>query len=214
MALHTYVVLIADVVESGARLDLRSLLGKKLSLASKDHLKRKLIRLPYSVTAGDEFQTILREPSRLPELILDLRTTMRPLRLRIGIGFGRIPGRIQKPVNRLGGEAFRYARQALEGIKNDAHHKFQVLTALRSRNATFDSTANLIYGLHDTLLRRITAKQWQTMAAFRAKRGLRGTARFLHLDVSTVSRNLKRGSYWQLEETVAVMTELIHRARL
>jgi hypothetical protein len=214
MALHTYTVLIADVVESGARLDLRSILGKKLSLASNDHLKRKLIRLPYSVTAGDEFQTILRDPSKLPELILDLRTTVRPLRLRIGIGFGKIPGRIQKPVNRLGGEAFRRARQALEGIKSGAHHKFQVLTAVRSRNSTFDATANLIYGLHDTLLRKITAKQWEAMAAFRARHGLRRTAKFLDLDVSTVSRNLKRGYYWQLDETVAVMTELIQRTKL
>jgi hypothetical protein len=214
MGSKTYAVLIADVVESGARPDLRSLLGEKLSQASHDHLKRRLIRLPYSVTAGDEFQTILSEPSGIPELMLDLRSKMRPLRLRIGIGIGRISGRIQKPVNRLGGDAFRTAREALEGIKSGARHKFQVLTAFQSGNSTFDSTANLIYGLHDTLLMNITAKQWHTMAAFRARHGLSGAARALHLDASTVSRNLKRGYYWQLDETMKVMKKLIESARL
>jgi SatD family (SatD) len=214
MSLIVYAVVIADVVESGARQDLRSVLSKRLSLASRNHLKRRIIRLPYSVTAGDEFQTILSDPSKVPELIMDLRSTIRPLRLQIGIGFGSVSGRIQQPVNRLGGEAFRFARTALEGIKSGADHKFQVLTAFRSRNAKFDSTLNLIYGLHDTLLLKVTPKQWEAIEAFRAKHGLAGAAKALHLDVSTVSRNLKRGFNWQLDETMKVMSQLIRSAEL
>jgi hypothetical protein len=34
----------------------------------------------------------------IPQLIIDLRTRLRPLRLRMGIGFGVIPRRIQSPV--------------------------------------------------------------------------------------------------------------------
>jgi hypothetical protein len=206
-----YAVLIADVIGSSARRDLRAVLGQLLALASRAHTKSKFIRLPYSVTAGDEFQTIVTEYLRIPELIIDLRTRLRPLRLRMGIGFGAVPGRIQSPVNRLGGEAFQFARNALERIKGSTGSKFDVLTAFQSRDKVFDSTANLIYALHDTLVLRITEKQWKTIEVFRTKRRLEDSAKALGLDNSTVSRNLKRGYFWQMEETIAGMKIVIEK---
>jgi hypothetical protein len=207
----TYAVLIADVMESRARVDLRSLLGRKLAAVSKRHLSRKLIQLPYSVTAGDEFQTVTLDLPSTPAVIQDLRAMLRPLSLRIGVGFGGIPGRIQPPVNRLGGEAFQFARNAIENIKASKLFKFEVLTAFASRNERFDKTINLIYGLHDTLVLKITARQWETIREFLDKPTLEQTARRLKLDNSTVSRNLKRGYYWQLAETVQEAGSLIRQ---
>src|SRR5271156_4417217 len=86
------VVLIADVIGSRGRKDLRAVLAKRLEVASRAHLKR-YIRLPYAITAGDEFQSIIAEKANIPELIFDLRVRMRPLALRIAIGFGEIPER-------------------------------------------------------------------------------------------------------------------------
>jgi SatD family (SatD) len=209
MAESQYAVLIADVVGSRTRRDLRALLGQRLELASRAHLRAKFIRLPYAITAGDEFQTIVRSYDRLPELIFDLRARLWPLRLRVGIGMGRVPGRLQAPVNRMGGEAFQRARAALEGIKKKAGNKVRVLTAFETKDAVFDSTANLIYALQDTLLRKITEKQWETILVFRQKRRLQAAAQALRLDASTVSRNLKRGYFWQVEETLAGMKILI-----
>ena len=239
-----YAVLIADVVASSTRADVRALLGKKLAAASKRHLDQKLIRLPYSVTAGDEFQTVAGELPSLPALLLDLRSLLQPLSLRLGIGIGRISDRIRPPVNRLSGEAFQFARRAIESIKSGRLFKFEVLTAFASRNKDFDSTINLIYGLHDTLVLKITAKQWEaigTMLKITAtqweaigplfltptrsesiegmteRRSILGrpklgrVARRLQRDTSTVSRNLKRGYYWQLAETVRVAGSFIGR---
>ena len=206
-----YAVLIADVMESRARADLRSLLGKKLAAISRRHLRRKLIQLPYSVTAGDEFQTVTRNLASIPAVILDLRKALRPLALRIGVGFGTISDRIQPPVNRLGGEAFQRARRAIENIKTNSLFKFDVLTAFESRSEGFNSTINLIYGLHDTLVLKITKKQWETIEEFLDTPTLEQTAKRLKLDASTVSRNLKRGYYWQLSETVKVAGSLIER---
>ena len=217
-----YAVLIADVVASSTRADVRALLGKKLAAASKRHLDQKLIRLPYSVTAGDEFQTVAGGLALLPALLLDLRSSLQPLSLRIGVGIGCISGRIQPPVNRLSGEAFQFARRAIESIKRGRLFKFDVLTAFASRNKDFDSTINLIYGLHDTLVLKITAKQWEAIGTMEgltpAESGtilsrprLGRAARRLQLDTSTVSRNLKRGYYWQLAETVRVAGSFIGR---
>jgi DNA-binding MarR family transcriptional regulator len=206
-----YAVLIADVMESRARADLRGLLGKKLADISRRHLRRKLIQLPYSVTAGDEFQTVTRNLPSIPAVIQDLRTALRPLSLRIGVGFGTVPGRIQPPVNRLGGEAFQSARKAIESIKAGNFFKFEVLTAFVSRHEHFNKTMNLIYGLHDTLVLKITARQWETIEEFHETPTLEQTAKRLKLDPSTVSRNLKRGYYWQLAETVTIAGSLIKR---
>ena len=206
-----YGVLIADVLESRARADIRGLLGRKLAAVSKRHLRKKLIQLPYSVTAGDEFQTVTRDLPSIPAVILDLRRALQPLSLRIGVGFGRISDRIQPPVNRLGGEAFQRARRAIENIKTSSLFKFDVLTAFESRNAGFNSTINLIYGLHDTLVLKITEKQWETIEEFLDTPTLEQTAKRLRLDASTVSRNLKRGYYWQLSKTVKVAGSLIER---
>jgi|ERR1700730_5801163 len=206
-----YAVLIADVLESRSRANLRGLLGKKLAAVSRRHFRKKLIQLPYSVTAGDEFQTVSRDLPSIPAVILDLRRALRPLSLRIGVGFGRISDRIQPPVNRLSGEAFQRARNAIENIKHGSLFKFEVLTAFDSRNAGFNSTINLIYGLNDTLVLKITDKQWETIEEFLEKPTLEQAAKRLKLDASTVSRNLKRGYYWQLSETVKVAGSLIER---
>ena len=204
-----YAALIADVMESRARSDLRSLLGNKLAAISRRHLHRKLIQLPYSVTAGDEFQTVTRDLPSIPAVIQDLRVALRPLSLRIGVGFGSIAGPIQPPVNRLGGEAFQAARKAIESIKTGNLFKFEVLTAFVSRYEHFNKTINLIYGLHDTLVLKITQRQWETIQEFRDTPTLEQTAKRLKLDNSTVSRNLKRGYYWQLQETVKATESLI-----
>jgi len=200
----TYAVVIADVLASSARRNVRGLLGKKLTAASERHLRQKLIRLPYSVTAGDEFQTLTAELPSLPALLLDLRATLQPLPLRVGVGIGEVTDRIQPPVNRLTGEAFQFARWALENVKNNGLFKFEVLTAFASHDEPFNQTINLLYGLHDTLMLQITAKQWEAIRQFLDQQALKQTAKRLQRDVSTVSRNLKRGYYWQLAETAKV----------
>src|SRR5260370_9901904 len=92
-----YAVLIADVMESRVRADLRGLLGKKLAAISRRHLRHNLIQLPYSVTAGDEFQTVTRDLPSIPAVIQDLRVALRPLSLRTGVGFATGAGRVQPP---------------------------------------------------------------------------------------------------------------------
>jgi hypothetical protein len=211
MADETYAVLIADVMASSARANVRTQLGKKLAAASEKHLKQKLIRFPYTITAGDEFQTIATELAPVPALLLDLRAALQPLPLRIGVGIGEVADRLQPPVNRLTGQAFQFARWGIDNVKASGLFKFEVLTAFASHNEHFDQTINLLYGLHDTLVSQITARQWETIRQFLDQRALEQTAKRLKLDASTVSRNLKRGYYWQLSETAKVAGAFIER---
>jgi SatD family (SatD) len=207
---RSYGVLIADVVESRSHRRLRSPLNEKLRIATIAQLDDKLIRVPYAVTAGDEFQTVASQVERLPKLILDLRRRLYPLQLRIGIGIGTVEGPIRPPVNRVAGQAFEFARAAINQIKET--RKYPTLTVFRSNRSDFDEVANLVYGLHDTLLRQITSKQWETIATYLIKNRVDYTAKALSIDISTASRNLKRGYFWQIEHTAVVMENIIRRA--
>lgn len=203
----TYSVLIGDVIHSSRRSNLRAVLAERLRLANAAHLREKRIRVPYAITAGDEFQVVASSIEIIPELILDLRRRMRPLDLRIGIGIGGIQGAIKEPVNRLVGEAFSRARSAIEAVKSRKLHRYPALTAFGSPRTEFDRLANLVYGLNDTLFAGVTRTQWRTIDAYLAAGSVDGAAKLLRLDSSTVSRNLKRGSYWQLTEVVTTMKE-------
>jgi len=211
VAAATYAVVIADVLQSRTRSKVRATLGKGIAAASRDHLRRKLISLPYSVTAGDEFQTLTANLPALPSIILDLRATFQPLPLRIGIGIGEISDSVRAPVNRLSGEAFVFARTAIAAIKSRREFKFDVLTTFASHDDEFNRTVNLIYGLHDTLVLKIKPRQWEAIRAFLRRPTLGAAARRLDRDLSTVSRNLKRGYYWQLTETVSVVRQFIEQ---
>lgn len=211
MADEIYAVLIADIMASSARKNVRAQLAKKLAAASEKHLKQKLIRFPYTVTAGDEFQTIAVKLSSVPTLLLDLRAALWPLPLRIGVGIGEVADRLQPPVNRLTGTAFQFARRGIDNVKASSLFKFETLTAFASNNEQFDQTINLLYGLHDTLVSQITTKQWEAIRQFLDQPALEQTAKRLKLDISTVSRNLKRGYYWQLSETAKAAGAFIER---
>lgn len=208
MAARLWGVIVSDVVASSRTQDLRSVLSAKLRIAAMAHLEEKRIRLPYAVTAGDEFQTVAGELRQIPGLLFDLRRRMRPLQLRIGIGVGLISGRLRPPVNQLGGQAFEFARMAIEEAKEGRAHSGEN-TWFRSENGQFDLVANLIYNLHDTLVGNLSEKQWETVDAYLAKGRVDLAARALKINASTASRNLSRSHFWQSLETVDTMKEII-----
>lgn len=211
MATRPWGVLVADVIDSGRTKGLRSALSSRLHMATLAHLQEKRIRLPYAVTAGDEFQTVADELQEIPGLLYDLRRRMRPLKLRIGIGIGEISGRLRPPVNQLGGAAFELARKAIQEAKETRLHS-EIRTRFRSENEQFDLVLNLIYGLHDALVGDLSEKQWKTVDAYLAKKRVDLTAKALRINASTVSRNLKRSHLRQSLDTIETSKKLIEFA--
>jgi hypothetical protein len=208
MTARPWGVIVCDLVGSSQRQDVRSVLGAKLRTATIAHLEEKRIRLPYAVTAGDEFQTVANDLHLIPGLLFDLRRLMRPLQLRIGIGMGLISGHLRPPVNQLGGQAFEFARIAIEEAKEGRSHS-RKSTRFHSQNAQFDLVANLIYSLHDALVGSVSEKQWETVDAYLAKARVDLAAKALKINPSTASRNLRRGHFWHSLETIDVMKKII-----
>ncbi|HEX6904224.1 MAG TPA: SatD family protein [Thermoanaerobaculia bacterium] len=204
--------LTADIVRSRDIQDLRQWRDDRLHAVSRRHQKAGWIRAPYAVTAWDEFQTLLSSVDQAPRLIFDLRLQFYPHHLRIGVGIGEITGLPKKRerVNAaLGGPAFENARAALDSLRKN--RKNETLTAFQSGDPDLDLALNLIYQLHDTLLRQVTPRQWETILAYTASRrqDLGATGGRMGLSASTVSRNLQRGHYWRMEQTVQGVSELL-----
>jgi SatD family (SatD) len=205
-----YAVITADIINSRQIKDFRTKRDRILRPLSALHVRQKLLLSDYAVTAWDEFQAILQQPVFIARIILDLRKQFYPMKLRIAVGIGRVSEPHKKPVNVFaGGEAFERAREAAEQLKSQQRTKFCVLTAVASGNYIFDVIANTVYHLHDTLLEEISPKQWQAIAVQAATGNQEATARKLHVNVSTVSRTLRRAHYWQLEETRSALEQVI-----
>jgi hypothetical protein len=204
-----YAVITADIIGSRKIPAFRSKRDAKLRTISRVHMKKQLILSPYAVTAWDEFQAILRKPEYLPLVVWDLRRLIRPYSLWIAVGMGEVSEAHKSPVNvYAGGPAFERARQAADRLKS-GNSKFTALTAFETGNPVFDTMANTLYHLHDTLLNRTTEKQWTVINVQEETGRQEVTARKLSLDVSTVSRNLKRSNYWHFEETRKAMEQII-----
>jgi len=107
-----------------------------------------------------------------------------------------------------GGEAFERAREAMNHLKSK-RSKAGALTSFVTGNETFDLIANTVYHLHDTLLESISIKQWQTIKIHMETNRQDLTAKKLGLNESTVSRNLRRGFWWQIHETRQAMERVI-----
>jgi hypothetical protein len=204
-----YTVITTDVVDSREIESFPLKLDRKLTQVSRLHLKKKLILSPYTITAWDEFEVILDDPKYAPRVILDLRRLLFPFQLRIAVGMGTASGAHKNPINiHAGGEAFQRAREAADRLKSK-YSKFRLLTEFESGKEMFDTIANTIYRLQDSLLQAITEKQWAAINMQMETGRQESTAKRLNLDISTVSRNLKRGYYWHLVETTDAMERIV-----
>jgi hypothetical protein len=199
---RNYGVITADVVRSRSFVNFRQNRDAKLAPLSKAHMANGLIVSPYAVTVWDEFQGILSAPYLFPGVVFELRRTFFPMELRIAIGIGKVSEPRKSPINRFsGGEAFERARAALDRLKSNKGSKYRVLTAIESGDRVLDVSVNTIYRLQDTLVGEVSPKQWTTINWVMRTGSQEGAAKKLGVNVSTVSRTLRRAHYWQIQET-------------
>ncbi len=207
-------VLLADIIGSRNVDGFRQLRDRKLREITKHHSESDFVLGPYAVTAWDEFQNLLRDVARAPSVVWDLRCHFHPLGLWIAIGVGDVESlpREGEPINVGGaGEAFELARCAMDRLKSGAGRKYRVLTCFKSEDQELNRSVNLVYKLVDTLVQKITKRQWETILVHRQTQRLDKTAARLRIDESTVSRNLQRGYYWQIEDTVKTLGSMLSR---
>lgn len=208
MDAKSYTVITADIVNSRKTESFTRKRDRILGKISRLHLDEKRTISPYTITAWDEFEVILSKPAHMPRVLLDIRRFFFPIELRIAIGMGTASGVKKQPINvHAGGQAFERARKAADQLKSE-YSKYRALTQFETGNETFDTIANTVYRLQDSLLQGTTERQWATMNMQFETGSQEITAKRMKLSISTVSRNLKRGYHWHLIETVSAMERI------
>jgi len=208
-------VVLVDVKASGAMANAPAELEALVREATRRHLARGEIAVQYAVTAGDEFQTLATSLADVPSLVFDLRILFGPVKLWVAIGHGTIESMpsVDARLNEVGfGEAFRLAREAMTELKADQKRrksKYPILTRFRSSDAWLSDLLNVVLRLHDTLLVEATPRQWETIGAYYRAGSLEGAALELGIDGSTVSRNLARGHFWQMRDSMEGLREVL-----
>lgn len=205
------VVLLVDVVGSSALEDFVGGRDHRIGRLNERHQAAEWIAAPYTVTAWDEFQSVLRELAMIPPVLLDIRRVFAPWEVYVAVGIGEVSGDGSgKPINEaLSGPGFDRARQAMDALKSPKGDKYRRLTRFRSDDPDRDALLDLLYGLHDSLIHQITPRQWQTISAALEFDNQEDVAAHLHVQPSTVTRNLKRGHFWQLRDTAETVSSLL-----
>ena len=118
-----YLALIADVIDSKMvqeRFNLQKQLEK--ALRKMNELFKDYLASCFTLTLGDEFQTLLKVDAPVFQIIDTLRSELSPTQLRFGIGLGEIATAID-PLQSIGadGPAYWNARAAINLVhqKND-----------------------------------------------------------------------------------------------
>jgi hypothetical protein len=99
----------------------------------------------------------------------------------------------------------------MDALKSPRGDKYRRLSQFLTGHDDRDALLNLIYGLHDTLVQQVTERQWQTIGAALLLGNQEEVAGKLGVQPSTVTRNLKRGHYWQMRETASLVSALLTR---
>lgn len=111
-----YVVLIADVVASrkfaGGEQYLQDALEGLLSQLNT-RFKASIVS-KFSITKGDEFEGLLKNPVVIPEIIWTITTSFPRGSLRFGVGYGQVKTKISDEIGKISGPAFYCAQRAIE----------------------------------------------------------------------------------------------------
>lgn len=109
------IAIIGDIISSRALGSQRSNAQKRLFLILDEINKnyRNAIISAFTVTAGDEFQGLLRQADLIPDLIWDLETHLK-YPIRLGIGCGRLSTPLQSSAIGMDGPVWHAARDAIK----------------------------------------------------------------------------------------------------
>lgn len=163
-----------------------------------------------AVTAGDEFQALLRTPTALPRLTLRLCEELYPQRLRFGVGYGDIVTELKPAAVGMDGPAFHAARRAVEEARAGRHRV--VVAVPGPRRGAVLRPATDVWDLALKVAERRSPAQVQVVRLYRRLGRQAAVAAELGIHQSVVSRHLQRALYAEVEAVLAHVSQLLEQA--
>jgi hypothetical protein len=190
-----YLAVIADVIDSRHSPEMTDI-AARLERLNSDCSPL----VPFKCFRGDEIEAVLDPSTDVMKTIRALKYRLRPLKVRIGLGFGILDdadGTLPHDPFALNGEAFFEARKAIDLIKN--RYKDQESIVLRSARhdaASFPGWDILLrYYCH--VLNRWNADQWDAVMNYDKLGSMAEAANRLSKKPQSIQRSLDRAR-WDL----------------
>lgn len=119
-----YYAMNGDVIDSKHSDTLAVFQKMSRVLAEVNAMYQEDIAKPFEITLGDEFQGLMKNPDHVFEIIEHFRFAFEDIKLRYGVGVGKIPTGLGDTRTTLGtnGDAWWLARQATSLVKSN-HEK-------------------------------------------------------------------------------------------
>lgn len=157
-----YIALIGDIINSkdySNRDEVQVLLKNKLKYLNSKY--KEALKSPITITLGDEFQCLIKEPEVCFRIIdeLSLYLSLNGVELRFGIGIGTIETDINESLS-IGadGPAYWNAREAIKVVHKD-HDNRNTSTYLKIADDSHEEFFNSVIRLQDLIRNNWTQTQ-------------------------------------------------------
>lgn len=233
-----YVAVIGDIIESKNITD-RSEFQKRLK-AVLDRINDKYtdeIASNFMITLGDEFQGLLKAGKDTLKIILEIESAVQPIRLRFGVGIGKIDTDINRDIP-LGadGPAYHNARKMIESLKANekkyetgfanimisSHeseikgmkHESEINTAPQNCNDNIDTLLNTILSLCSTIKSKWTRRQTEIINCyFENGKNQYKTAKKLKITQSSVNKALIISNFYTYQNSIDTVNSVLSGIR-
>ncbi len=194
------IVITADVIDSQKQTAFSKMIRERL----KD-MDIPGLEFPFALSRGDEIQGILPEAGDVLATVRRLRYSLKPLEIRVGIGFGpieEISGEARTSWD-LTGEAFFGSREALDKLKDEEIPK----TVFHSGEMFKDLSVNSILALLDIMMNDWTDLQFKYVIFYEKLGTYEKVGKTLNVSAPNVQKACKRANW----ETVSRIEENVDK---
>lgn len=212
-----YCAVIGDIINSKTlerRVEIQKELKKVLEEINNEY--DASIASKFTITLGDEFQGLLKEPNNLMDIIEKIKLNLYPIRIRFGIGVGNIITEINKEAS-IGadGPAYYNARKMIDEIRKAEKSKRKIDTDIKMLSEADpicmnDDLINVVFSLCLYIESKWTNRQHEVIIDFiKYKDNQRKAADRLGVKQSTVQRLLKNSGVYKYLHAKAVIQDAI-----
>lgn len=207
----SYIVLTADIVNS-RKYSMDQLKWKDRLLKINQELVEHypdLVVTPFTLSRGDELQSILSVHKALPLAIRLLRYHFIPLKLRLGIGIGDISTDDMRTIESswsATGTAFFHSRDSLDALKKEKKQT----TTIKSNYILTDEIVNGFYLLIDVIESAWSDKQWEAVYLYEKEATFAKAASNNKTSPQNVFSTYKRSNFAKVKEVEKIIGKLIY----
>lgn len=130
----------------------------------------------FFISQGDEIQILCPFDNRISYLIIITLCLLRPFKVRYGISFGKMDGKLKRNSWEMNGPIFGNARDCLTILKSSKDYDGLVVSEYNYA----DKLCNNILSLINKTFSRITDKQWDAIGSEFSKKSRYGIRRATH----------------------------------